>query len=125
MRLRFVFRLGGARCRLHLDAAIVLFWFELLFRELVRSQKVLGFQPKAPIEHSHVDSHRVIDASAISNVVADPEPVIQGKIDSLGNVKAKIEPRVVGCSSGYHELILLVEALHHFDPVVNENFRIH
>jgi len=71
-----------------------------------------------------VDVDTVGDAAAVVGLLGDRDPVCQRKVDSLRDVEAEVEARVIGGGARYHELTLLVQALGHFDAFGPQRSRV-
>ena len=71
-----------------------------------------------------VDVDTIGDAAAVVGLFSERNPVRQRKVDSLRDVEAEVEARVVGGGARYHELTLLVQALGHFDAFSPQRSRV-
>lgn len=63
-------------------------------------------------------------AFAVACATTYLQPISEGKVDGFGNIEPKVEPRMVGWATRYHELILEVQALHHFDALAKQDIGI-
>ena len=60
-------------------------------------------------------------AFAVADIATYLQPIFKGKVDSFSNIEPKVEARMISCGTRYHELILEVQALHHFDSSFDQD----
>ena len=115
---------GELGYNLRLDILLFFNLRRLRVWKLVLLEVVFRVHADLAVKGSHIDSHRVFDAPAVADIVADVKPVREGEVDCLGNIESKVETGVVSCCSGHHELVLVVQALDHLYLVFKEHRRV-
>ena len=87
---------------------VLLFKLFSWFRELIIFKILRRIKAQMLVQLTHINWYTVCNALAVGHIIANFQPVWKTKVDSLCNIKTKIEATMVCCSSRYHELVLLV-----------------